>query len=82
MKTNISITNRFLLQNLFWIVPLNFILIIFGIGSGLVQRSKSLQNDNEMKENISIQISSDSIIKKNQDSLLRNTNDLRNLIKK
>lgn len=80
MKTNISIANRFLLQNLFWIVPLNFMLIIFGIGSGLVQRSKSLQNDTEIKENISIQIVSDSILKKNQDSLLQNTKDLRNLI--
>ena len=82
MTQKIKNTNHWLLQNLFWIVPLNFILIIFGIGSGLVQRSKSLQNDNEMKENISIQISSDSIMKKNQDSLLRKTNDLRNLIKK
>lgn len=82
MKLNITKANRFLLGNLFWIVPLNFGLIIFGIGSGIYQRSKSLRNDIEIKDNISIQILSDSILKKNQDSILKRVDDFRNSIKK
>lgn len=47
-------TNRWLLGNLFWIVPFNFALIIFGIGYGAYQRYKLEENQYSMKYNDSI----------------------------
>lgn len=82
MKTNISRANKILLENLFWIVPLNFVMIISMFIFSTAQRSKSIRNQEVMQKGIEIQIASDSIFKKNQDSLLGNTMELRNLIKK
>ena len=75
-------TNRWLLGNLFWIVPLNFILILAGFSQATMQRSKSIQNQEVMQRGIKTQLVSDSLLKKKQDSLLQNTTELRNLIKK
>lgn len=47
-------TNRWLLGNLFWIVPFNFALIIFGIVYGTYQRYKLEENQHSMKYNDSL----------------------------
>lgn len=82
MKTNISIANRFLLQNLFWIVPLNFTLIIFGIVNGIYQRSRTLENQAKIQSDITFQITNDSIQKKKLDSVLQNAKLLNKLTQK
>ena len=46
--------NRFLLGNLFWIVPLNFALILFGIFYGIYQRQVLEQNQIQMKHKDSL----------------------------
>lgn len=50
----IKTTNRWLLGNLFWIVPLNFALIIFGITYGSYQRYKLEENQFKMQRNDSL----------------------------
>lgn len=82
MTDKIKNTNRWLLQNLFWIVPLNFLLIIGGIMFGAYQRYQSLHNQEKMKQDIAVQLQNDSEFKKKQDSALYKTNELRELLKK
>lgn len=78
MKTNISIANRFLLQNLFWIVPLNFALIIFGVTYGIWQRIELKENQVKMQYNDSIRgMKVDSV-----NSTLKNVISLENTLNK
>lgn len=81
MTEKIKNANKFLLQNLFWIVPLNFLLIIGGIALGAVQREQSRKNQEKIKHDISLQLENDIDLKKKQDSALINTNQLRELLK-
>lgn len=74
--------NRLLLQNLFWIVPFNFILIIAGIVLSVSQSRESLVNQEKIKKDIAEQLTNDAYLKAKQDSILKNAHDLRNLIKK
>ena len=71
-----------MLENLFWIVPLNFVMIISMFVFSTAQRSKSIQKQDVMQRGIETQLISDSIVIQNQDSLLGNTIELRNLINK
>lgn len=69
-------------KNQYWITPLNTFLIILGILFGAYQRYIQLDNQDEIKSGISIQLKNDSVFKKKQDSALSNSRELRELIKK
>ena len=70
--------NRFLLGNLFWIVPLNFALILFGIFYGIYQRQVLEQNQIQMKHKDSLRgVKIDSV-----NSTLKNVISLENTLNK
>lgn len=81
-KETISKLNKKVVQNLFWIVPLHFVLLFFGIGNGIYQRSKTLENQGKIQSNITFQITNDSIQKKKLDSVLQNAKLLNKLTQK
>lgn len=69
MTQKIKNANRWLLQNLFWIVPLNFMLLIAGFLHASYQRST---NDNEIihnTEDIQKRIEADTTLLPKVDSL-------------
>ena len=74
----IKTANKFLLNNLFWIVPLNFALILFGIFYGIYQRQVLEQNQIQMKHKDSLRgIKIDSV-----NSTLKNVISLENTLNK
>ena len=70
--------NRFLLSNLFWIVPLNFALILFGIFYGIYQRAIIEENQVQMQIKDSLRgVKIDSI-----NANLKNVNSLEDTLNK
>lgn len=82
LKIRITKANKWFLQNLFWLVPLNFVLILTGIFITRSHQNASLQNQEKIKKDIAEQLTNDAYLKAKQDSILKNAHDLRNLIKK
>lgn len=74
----IKTANRFLLSNLFWIVPLNFALILFGIFYGIYQRSVLEENQVQMQIKDSLRgVKIDSV-----NATLKNVNSLEETLNK
>lgn len=74
----IKTANKFLLNNLFWIVPLNFALILFGIFYGIYQRKVLQENQIEMQYKDSLRgLKIDSV-----NSTLKNVNSLEDTLNK
>ena len=70
--------NKFLLNNLFWIVPLNFALILFGIFYGIYQRSVLEENQVQMQIKDSLRgVKIDSV-----NATLKNVNSLEETLNK
>ncbi len=70
--------NRFLLGDLFWIVPLNFALILFGIFYGIYQRAVLEENQVQMQIKDSLRgVKIDSV-----NATLRNVNSLQETLNK
>lgn len=70
--------NRFLLSNLFWIVPLNFALILFGIFYGIYQRAIIEENQVQMQIKDSLRgVKIDSV-----NATLKNVNSLEDTLNK
>ena len=70
--------NRFLLGNLFWIVPLNFALILFGIFYGIYQRAIIEENEVQMQIKDSLRgVKIDSV-----NATLKNVNSLEETLNK
>ena len=69
IKSKIERWNKAILRNLFWLVPLNFLLIIYGMGVGIYQRHKISDSQNIILGNTVLSVKNDSIFKKKMDSL-------------
>lgn len=77
MTEKIKNANRFLLANLFWIVPLNFVLIAAGFTQAIIQRSG---NDREILHStdlIKSRIKADTTVLPKIDSLRETLNKMK-----
>ena len=77
MTDKIRNTNRFLQQNLFWIIPLFFVTMISGFVQAIIQRDN---NDSEIilnTERIEQQIKTDTTVLPKIDSLKETLNKLK-----
>lgn len=82
IKLKVTAANRWIFQNLFWIVPAHFLLIIGGIGTDVFKSNQGLRIQEKIKTDISVQLRTGELLQKKQDSVLQNTKELRNLINK
>lgn len=77
MTDKIRNTNRFLQQNLFWIIPLFFVTMVAGFIQAIIQRDN---NDSEIilnTERIEQQIKTDTTVLPKIDSLKETLNKLK-----
>lgn len=77
MKAVIKNANQWMFNNLFWIVPLYFFMLMGGIATSILQRI-------QIKSNTELTIEKQNVILQNQDSLKinNNINSLQEVLKK
>lgn len=69
LQNKIEKWNKLMLRNLFWLVPLNFLLILFFGTFGSFQRIFMSKTQFEIKADTTLSLKNDSIFKKRMDIL-------------